>query len=198
MLKSFAARGVSGCMAMAGAQLLSGCVSNTVPVIASTSSYECRSTPVDGLPKAGDGAYGCHFQLRDTETKQILPHTPYSLDVYAPVETKGAEKLPLVTLKGITDAHGRSGYVRAPFPIVPERVRFVRMVGTGAYGRSPHLIRPTDGAGVAGMNYQISGCGWDKHGITDDQGFTPLFLSETSCTFKTIFYMKRERAGGTK
>lgn len=180
------------------AHMLSGCVTKTVPVVASASSYECRPMPVDGLPMAGEGAYGCHFQLLDTETKEILVNTPYSLDVYAPSKSAASETPFLTTLKGVTDAHGRSGFIRAPFPITPERIRFVRVVGSGPYGLSPQLLRPTDGAGVAGMHYHVTGCGYDQTGITDEQGLAPLFLSVSECKLKAAFYMCRNGKCPTK
>lgn len=186
------------------AQFISGCATKTAAlqtasdVATSASSYECRPTPVDGLATAGDGAYGCHFQLLDAETKGVLGNTPYSLDIYAPAKSKGADRLPLSTLKGVTDAHGRSGFIRAPFPIKPEDVRFVRMLGTGPYGRSPRLVRATDGSGSAGINYYVKGCGYDRKGITDEQGFSALFLAETECKLEGTFYSCRGGKCATK
>ncbi len=179
------------------AQFISGCVTKTGSVqiagdvATSASSYECRPTPVEGLPTAGDGAYGCHFQLLDAETRDVLGNTPYSLDIYAPAKSRGEGSLPLVTLKGVTDVHGRSGFIRATFPIKPENVRFVRMLGTGPYGRSPRLVRATDGSGSAGINYYVKGCGYDRKGITDEQGFSALFLAETECKLEGAFYSCR-------
>ena len=204
MMKYLGKRSVAGVMLALCAQFNSGCMTKTASVqiasdvVASSSSYECRSTPVDGLPTAGDGAYGCHFQLLDAETKGVLGNTPYSLDIYAPAKTKGVERLPLATLKGVTDAHGRSGFIRAPFPIKPEDVRFVRMLGTGPYGRSPRLVRPTDGSGSAGINYYVKGCGYDRKGITDEQGFSALFLAETECKLDGVFYSCRGGKCATK
>lgn len=203
-MKYLGKKRVAGVMLALCAQFNSGCMTKTASVqiasdvVASSSSYECRPTPVDGLPTAGDGAYGCHFQLLDAETKGVLGNTPYSLDIYAPAKTKGAERLPLTTLKGVTDAHGRSGFIRAPFPIKPEDVRFVRMLGTGPYGRSPRLVRPTDGSGSAGINYYVKGCGYDRKGITDEQGFSALFLAETECKLEGAFYSCRGGKCATK
>lgn len=198
MMQYLGKRSAAGILLALCAQFISGCATKTAPVqiagdvVASSSSYECRQTPVDGLPTAGDGAYGCHFQLLDAETKGILGNTPYSLDIYAPAKTKDAERLPLATLKGVTDAHGRSGFIRAPFPIHPEDVRFVRMFGTGPYGRSPRLVRATDGLGSAGINYYVKGCGYDHKGLTDEQGFSALFLAETECKLEGAFYSCRD------
>ena len=191
MLKCLATESAPVVISLLCVHMLSGCVTNTVPVVASASSYECRPTPVDGLPMTGEGAYGCHFQLLDTETKAILVNTPYSLDIYAPAKSAAAETVFFATLKGVTDAHGRSGFIRAPFPITPERMRFVRVLGSGPYGRSPRLLRPTDGLGVAGMHYHVTGCGYDQTGITDEQGLAPLFLSASECKLKAAFYMCR-------
>lgn len=198
MLKCLTTKSVPVVIALLCAQMLSGCVTNAVPVVASASSYECRPMPVDGLPMAGEGAYGCHFQLFNTETKEILVNTPYSLDVYAPAKSAAAETVFLTTLKGVTDGHGRSGFIRAPFPITPERMRFVRVVGSGPYGRSPRLVRPTDGLGVAGVNYHVKGCGHDQKGITDEQGRAPLFISESECKLEGTFYTCRNGKCPTK
>ncbi|WP_181259332.1 hypothetical protein [Pseudoduganella armeniaca] len=74
--------------------------------------------------------------MHSAESKQVLAHTPYALLVYGKPAAKGGTQdsdTPLVELYGTTDAQGRSGYVRAPFPIEPDQVKFVKNVGTGQY-----------------------------------------------------------------
>ncbi|MEO6920639.1 MAG: hypothetical protein ABI171_16790 [Collimonas sp.] len=182
---------VTGVMAMLSASLIAGCASNVTMDAPSTSSYECRPKPVDGLPSTGNGAYGCHFQLHDTVTKGILANTPYWLDVYAPSKPGSPKGEPVATLNGVTDSQGRSGFVRAPFPITPEMVRFIKVIGTGPYGRSPRLLSPINGLGVPGALYQIKYCGGELSGTADEQGYAPMFNSESSCKIEARFYQKR-------
>ena len=62
MMQYLGKRSAAGILLALCAQFISGCATKTAPVqiagdvVASSSSYECRQTPVDGLPTAGDGA----------------------------------------------------------------------------------------------------------------------------------------------
>ncbi|WP_317205716.1 hypothetical protein [Janthinobacterium sp.] len=182
---------VVGATALLLTQLMAGCALNARTDTASTSSYECMAKPVDGLPTAGSGAYGCHFQLHDPATKATLPNTPYWLDVYAASKPGSPRGEAVATLNGLTDAQGRSGFVRAPFPITAELVRFVKVVGSGPYSRSPRLLRPTDGRPVPGLLYYVKTCEGVFEGTADEQGFAPLFRAKTSCEMTASFYVKK-------
>ena len=143
------------------------------------------------MATSGKGQYGCHFYLHRPETQQILANTPYYLAVY-PASAKGRTRNePLVVLTGVTDARGRSGYVRADFPIIPEQVQFVEMIGSGQIGQTPRLIRPTDGAVMPGMRYLIKWCGKEYTGITDEQGNAPRLSSNEPCQFEVRFFAKK-------
>jgi hypothetical protein len=173
------------------ASLIEGCASNATIDAPSTSSYECQPTPVAGLPTAGSGAYGCHFQLRDTVTKAILANTPYRLDVNAPAKPGAARGETVATLDGVTDSQGRSGFVRAPFPIKPELLRFVKVIGSGPYGSSPRLLSPITGLAVPGLLYHVKTCEGTFNGAADEQGYAPMFNTKTSCAIDATFYIKK-------
>ena len=168
-----------------------GCASsntNNVP----SSSYACQSEQVSGLPVAGQGVYGCHFYLHHPKTHQILANTAYYLAIYPAPANGRANPAPIVNLEGVTDAQGRSGYVRAAFPITPDRTQFVERIGSGSYGRSPRLIRPTDGLPIPGMNYEVTWCGKPYAGITDELGNGVMFSTTSdACHVKVYFFAKR-------
>jgi len=157
-----------------------------------SSSYACQTKQIKGAPTAGEGAYGCHFYLHHPETHQILANTAYHLAIYPAPSTSKEHPSPVVKLQGVTDAQGRSGYVRAAFPITPDRVQFVERIGSGPYGLSPRLLRPTDGLAMPGMNYVVKWCGEPYTGMTDERGNGAMFSSTSdSCKVDVSFYRKR-------
>jgi hypothetical protein len=172
--------------------LIGGCVSPVINEIPPTSSYACQARQVRGSPTAGQGEYGCHFQLRHPETDKVLANTPYHLDVYPPAEGD-KEPRPSATLVGVTDAQGRSGFIRSPFPITPERVRFVEMMGSGPHGVSPRLVSAVDGKSIPASKYYVTWCGGAPYnGVTDERGNGVMFSSPTkTCQIKVVFYRRK-------
>jgi len=173
--------------------LIDGCALNrsgephAVPSRPITSSYECRMEPVAGLLTKGEGAYGCYFYLLAAGTDRVRGNTPYLLQIYAPRKTPSDKKTLVVELLGVTDEQGRSEIVRAPFPIVPNLVRFVEVIGTGPYNGSGSIHRGTDGEPVPNVLYYYNSCNGQSIGLTDEQGHTPLFKTKESCKYEVTF-----------
>jgi hypothetical protein len=175
------------------AGLVAGCASTRVsepqivPARPPSSSYDCRTDPVDGLPTAGEGNYGCHFYLLAPGTKRVRANTPYMIQVYVPGQVQSKKEAVSVELVGVTDAQGRSGFVRAPFPITPKLVRFVEVIGSGPYSAGSQFVRSTDGNGAADILYHFHSCKGDFFGLTDEQGHTPMFTTKESCAYDLTF-----------
>lgn len=166
--------------------ILSGCSLQAIEPTSPDSSYACQTATFAGQWTEGDGPYGCYFQLRDPATRKLLARTTYQLTVYA-----SAKKTARVfDVESVTDAQGRSLFVRMPFPITPDKIRFVQTIGKGNNGRSGVLIRPTDGAGVPFNPYRISGCGQTYEGVTDETGQTVLVKCETIEKLHVEFYSR--------
>lgn len=164
-----------------------------VPASPPSSSYDCRTDPVDGLPTAGEGNYGCHFYLLAPGSKRARANTPYMIQVYAPGQVLSKEEVVSVELQGVTDAQGRSGFVRAPFPITPKLVRFVEVIGSGPYSAGSQFAWPTDGKGAADFMYHFHSCVGDFFGLTDEQGYTPMFTTKESCVYDVTFIQCPDR-----
>jgi hypothetical protein len=104
-------------------------------------------------------------------------------------ERAGQKRDPVLSFEGTTDAEGRSVYVRAAFPITPDRLYFVEKIGTGPYKRSPRLVRATDGLAIPGMHYKVTWCGAPYVGVSDEQGNGAEFRSEDpDCKISVQFF----------
>ncbi len=147
------------------------------------SSYACQSTPLKGQPIMGQGAYGCSFQLYHPQSPQILAKTPYQLTICSPDKST-----PCFRIEGITDAQGRSNFIKREHPITPDLVQFVEAVGSGEYGRSVRLRRPTDGNGIPGAYYELTGCQREFNGLTDEHGYTVLMNCDRPDILKVKFF----------
>jgi hypothetical protein len=109
--------------------------------------------------------------------------------LYAVPERAGQKRDPVLSFEGTTDAEGRSVYVRAAFPITPDRLYFVEKIGTGPYKRSPRLVRATDGLAIPGMHYKVTWCGAPYVGVSDEQGNGAEFRSEDpDCKISVQFF----------
>ena len=155
--------------------LFTGCASQRESLpISIGSSYACQPTPVAGQRSEGEGAYGCYFQLMHPETKKVLVNTPYYLAIYAPGESDRASH----QIYGVTDEQGRSLFLRAGFPIKPEQVIFVQTLGKGDYSGVSQLTRADQV--VAFGRYQITGCGQEYKGMTDERGYVVMLQCESA------------------
>lgn len=156
----------------------------------SGSSYACEAKQVPGTTVIGKGVFGCHFRLHHPESHRVLADTSYSLHLYAAPERPGEKREPVLSFEGITDAEGRSVYVRAAFPITPDRLYFVEKIGNGPYKRSPRLVRATDDSAIPGMHYKVTWCGAPYVGVSDERGNGAEFRSaDPGCKINVQFYM---------
>jgi len=172
------------------ATFVAGCASSNVNDVPPTSSYRCQSAQVSRSSVTGEGMYGCHFYLHNPETHQLLANTAYRIDIYPAPANGGNPPLSIFTAEGKTDAAGRSGYVRAAFPLTPDRVKFVEQLGSGRYSMTPRLIRPTDGLAIPDMIYIVEWCGKTYTGTTDEQGNGAAFSTPVPCEVNVKFYAK--------
>ncbi|QVN22125.1 hypothetical protein [Burkholderia pyrrocinia] len=153
----------------------------------SGSSYTCNRTQADGLASAGKGPNGCYFVLHDPATKQVLPNTRYAFALY----TSAAHDNKEIEFEGVTDAQGRTAYVRSAAPIDTARMVLVRMVGDGPTGRIPVLVRPTDGKRIPFAAYKVTGCNGPYEGVTDETGRGVMYRCKTQSTIDVSFYQSR-------
>lgn len=152
------------------------------------STYQCYYPQLDGFQATGLGNFECQFYLLEAGTKKVRPLTRYILQVRSPEDpARGPHSKPVVQLEGITDSLGRSGIVRTLFPITPELVRFVEVIGHGPYRGGGRALNPIDGSGGRDLLYQYRSCAGRFMGISDEQGYTPEFMSEKSCEFELSF-----------
>lgn len=172
--------------------LVAGCASRPAGEhsnnVLSASSYACEADQVPGTTAIGEGAFGCHFRLRNPETRQIRANVPYKLKLYTEPESSQQARKTVLSFEGVTDAQGRSVYVRAPFFITPDRLYFVEKIGSGPYMTTPRLVRATDGKVMPGMHYNFTWCGEPYAGVTDEQGNGVEFHSERTCKVNVKFY----------
>lgn len=170
--------------------LVAGCASTIINDVPPSSSYACQPVQAKGSPVAGEGKYGCHFYLHHPETHQLLVNTAYRIDIYPAPANGSKPPSPVLTLDGKTDADGRSGYVRAAFPLTPDKVKFVERIGSGPYSITPRLIRPTDGLAMPDINYIVKWCGKPYTGTTDEHGNGAAFNTPEPCAVSVNFYRK--------
>lgn len=152
------------------------------------STYQCYYPYLDDFRVTGMGNFDCQFYLLEAGTKKVRPFTRYILQIRPPEDSyKGLHSKPVVQLEGITDSLGRSGIVRTLFPITPELVRFVEVIGHGPYSGGDRALNPIDGHGGRDLLYHYSSCEARFMGISDEQGYTPEFKAEKSCEYEVVF-----------
>lgn len=184
---------LTGCSSTATGELVPNSVSSAATGSLPGSSYACEKQQAPGTSSIGEGSVGCHFKLHHPKTQKILANTPYKLTLFQAPPTNRPEPEPVFTFDGITDAQGRSVYVRSYLPIQSEHAQFVERVGTGAYGLVPRLIRPTDGLPAPGAYYQVDWCGSRYIGVSDERGNGAAFRSDNeNCNMKVTFYKPRK------
>jgi hypothetical protein len=150
----------------------------------SPSSYFCYPVAIKGLPVTGVGPFGCHFVLHGTHAPgETLANTPYRL------EALDKDGKTLVAQDGVTDAKGRSGFLRTEFQLTPDRMMFVQAIGAGAIGASSLAAYP-GGQRMAGNPFSANVCGVVHEGNTDEQGFTPWFKGAVDCVVDTQLYSR--------
>jgi len=171
------------------ASQVAGCTSTTIAAAPSpASSYACVPEQVKGSQVTGEGKYGCHFYLHHPVTHQLLADTAYRLDIYSAPANGGKPPPPVLSLDGKTDAGGRSSYVRAAFPMTPDKVKFVERIGSGPYSITPRILRPTDGLAIPHMKYTFDLCGKPYSGTTDERGNGTSFHTPEPCEVSAKFY----------
>lgn len=153
-------------------------------------STDCDAVQAPGSATVGKGPRGCHFRLYNPETHQVLAHTPYSLRLYPPYDDEYEERpAPVLAFEGVTDAQGRSAYVRATFAIEPYQLYFVQKIGSGPRKWETRLARATDGRPLWGIYYKVEWCGEPYAGVTDPQGHGVEFhTTDPNCRIHPTFY----------
>lgn len=153
------------------------------------STYFCFRTPAADQPVEGGGPDGCGFVLRDPETDAPMPFTPYLLQMRP--AAAGYDGLAELEVKGITDAEGRTAFVRSTSPLTRSRMRLVRrlvspinllvddhgMPGSPPRRNTEPFPGPKEGVRLGyGLAYRMTSCsGLAFESMTDEEGWTAMF-----------------------
>jgi hypothetical protein len=166
-----------------------------------SSSYYCHPAPLPGQAQFGQGSSGCGFTLRAPQSGQALPNTPYLIWLFNP-KKDGIE----LGIEGITDAQGRTAYIRSSTPITHDRMRVSRRLlprekstaSTPIADKAGNINMTDVASGVgfdacrsmSGRRYHMTVCTGQRYeDITDDHAWTMAYDVEKgkSCPTQYLF-----------